>query len=142
MRFGVVALLSVVAVVAAVALSTAAFTGGNTVPPSKVGTTATAITPTTLSPSLCRSNGVTADNLIVSSSSTVNGNSGDDLIITTNTSSNQTLRGNGGKDCLVAGRINSGRTITMTPSFGSGSVCIKGPGPGSYSYGSGCAVKG
>lgn len=119
-----------------------AFTASSSVSASQVGSSTQSITTAAKAPALCRSNGVTATNLVVSASATVNGTAASDLIIGNRLTNNQTLNGGGGKDCIVAGTIPAGRTITMAPTTGSGSVCIKGLGAGTYTYGAGCAVRG
>lgn len=94
-----------------------------------------------LEPALCRSNGVNATVLSITSASSFTGTGAAELIIG-NRNSTQPPNGGGGKDCIVAGAVPSGKTVTMAPASGSGSVCVKGPGPGSYTYGAGCAVRG
>lgn len=131
---------------AAVALTAqAAFTAGNLVSASSVGSSATGINAAAVQPALCRTNSVSPTSVKVANTTAYTGSTGADLIVGADwsgTSSNITISGGGGKDCIVAGAVKSGRTLTMSPANGSGSVCIKGPGPGSYTYGPGCAVKG
>ena len=134
------ALLSGIAVVAVAVSANLAFTAGNTVAASKIGSHTAAITAATLQPAVCTANGVSPVNVISGTANPLNGTSAANLIIGTRNNT-QTLSGGGGKDCIVAGAVPSGKTITMSPTAGSGSVCVKGPGPGSYTYGSGCAVK-
>lgn len=119
-----------------------ALTASSTVSASNVGSSAQTITAAAKAPALCRSNGVVASTLIVSASATVNGTAAANLIIGNRQTNSQTINGGGGKDCLVAGGVPVGRTVTMAPTSGSGSVCIKGPGPGAYTYGTGCAIRG
>lgn len=127
-------------VVCAVAGGKLAFTAGNTVAASKVGSSATVITATSLQPAVCASNGVVPTSVRIASTATHVGTAGADLIVSTFSTNNQTISGGGGKDCIVAGSVAAVKRITMNPATGSGSVCVKGPGPGTYRYGSGCAV--
>ena len=116
-----------------------AFTAGNTVAASNVGSHAAAITAVALQPAVCAANGVSPTTIVSGTANPLNGTAAANLILGTRNNT-QTLNGGGGKDCIVAGAVPSGKTITMAPTTGSGSVCVKGPGPGSYTYGAGCAV--
>ena len=120
-----------------------AFTAGNTVAASRVGSPAAqSITAATLQPAVCTSNGVSPVGAARNASTTpYTGTASADLILGTYTANNQTINGGGGKDCIVAGQGKSGKSVTMSPAAGSGSVCVKGPGPATYVYGGGCAVK-
>lgn len=130
-----------IAVIGAVAGGKLAFTANNAVAASRVGDSATAITPADLVPAVCSANGVAPTSVIVASTATSNGTAGADLIVSSLSTNNQTINGSGGKDCIVTGAVVAGKRITMLPANFSGSVCVKGPGPGSYTYGFGCAVK-
>lgn len=137
--------LSAVLLVAVGGLGKLAFTASNTVAASRVGSSSAAITASTLQPALCLSNGVTPTSVQRATSATANftGTASADLIVSAITATgNISLNGGGGKDCIVAGAVSAGKKITMSPTSGSGSVCIKGQGPGTYTYGAGCAVKG
>ena len=120
-----------------------AFTAGNTVAASRVGSPAAqSITAATLQPAVCTSNGVSPVGAARNASTTpYTGTASADLILGTYTANNQTINGGGGKDCIVAGKGTAGKSVTMAPTSGSGSVCVKGPGPATYVYGGGCAVK-
>ena len=108
-------------------------------PPRRSAPTPT-VTAATLQKAVCAANGVSPTRVVSGAANPLNGTTGADLILGTRNNT-QTLSGGGGKDCLVAGSVPSGKTITLSPTAGSGSVCVKGPGPGSYTYGAGCAVK-
>ena len=128
-------------VVTAVALSANfAFTAGNTVAASRVGKSTTTINAAALQKAICAANGVNPTTIISGSANPLNGTAAANLILGTRNNT-QTLNGGGGKDCIVAGSVISGRTVTMAPTAGRGSVCVEGPGPGSYTYGAGCAVR-
>jgi hypothetical protein len=135
------ALLSGLVVAAAAACGNLAFTAGNTVAASKVGTHTAAVTAATLQKAVCAANGVNPTTVVSGAANPLNGTTGADLILGTRNNTQTLNGGGGGKDCIVAGSVPNGKTITMSPSAGSGSVCVKGPGPGSYTYGTGCAVK-
>ena len=129
------------AVVAAAALcANLAFTANNTVAASWVGTSTATINAAALQKAVCAANGVNPTTIVSGVANPLNGTAGADLILGTRNNT-QTLNGGGGKDCIVAGSVPNGKTITLAPTAGSGSVCVKGPGPGSYTYGGGCAVK-
>jgi len=113
----------------------------NTVPSSKAGRLVQTITPAALEPSFCTTHGITATTLVTGATATVTGTSGADLLIGRGGLA-QNLVGNGGNDCIVAGGVPAGKTTTLSPSVGTQSACVKGPGPGTYSYGAGCAFKG
>ena len=134
------ALLSGIVVAALAASANLAFTAGNTVAASKVGSHIATVTAATLQKAVCAANGVNPTSIVSGSANPLNGTAGANLILGTRNNT-QTLSGGGGKDCLVAGSVPTGKTVTLSPAAGSGSVCVKGPGPGSYTYGSGCAVK-
>ncbi len=134
------ALLSGIVVIVAVAGANLAFTAGNTVGASKIGSHTAAATAAALQPAVGKATGVHPTSIVFGSASLLKGTQGADLIIGTRNNP-QTLKGHGGKDCLVAGSVPQGKKINMSPAADSGSVCVKGPGPGSYLYGPGCAVR-
>jgi len=113
----------------------------NSVPSSSAGSLVQPITPTSLEPSFCRTHGVTPTTVVTGATATVTGTSGSDLLIGRGGLA-QHLVGNGGTDCIVAGGVPAGKTTTLSPSNASQSACVKGPGPGAYTYGAGCAFKG
>ena len=134
MKLARTALLSGVGVAAAAVCANLAFTSSNTVAASQVGSASAAITAAALQKAVCAATPTTT---VSGAANPLNGTAAADLILGTRNNT-QTLNG-GGKDCIVAGSLPNGKTITMSPS--TGSVCVKGPGPGSYAYGAGCAVK-
>jgi len=128
-------------VLALLTCSGIALAASNAVGSSRIGSSVQAVTPAALEPAFCRANGIAPTMLVTGSTATVTGTSGADLLIGSGGIA-QNLVGNGGKDCIVAGSVPAGKTTTLNPTAGSGSACVKGPGPGSYTYGAGCAFKG
>jgi len=128
-------------VLALLTCSGIALAASNAVGSSRIGSSVQAVTPAALEPAFCRANGIAPMKLVTGSTATVTGTSGADLLIGSGGIA-QNLVGNGGKDCIVAGSVPAGKTTTLNPTAGSGSACVKGPGPGSYTYGAGCAFKG
>jgi hypothetical protein len=118
-----------------------ALASSNTIASSALGTSSQAITPTALEPAFCRANGINPTTLITGQGGTVKGASGPDLLIGSGGIA-QNLVGNGGNDCILAGSVPAGKTTTLNPAVGSVSACIKGPGPGTYTYGAGCVYRG
>ena len=110
-------------VVLAITIAAAtAFTAGNTVPPTRAGTSNQASALSQLVPTLCASQGVTT---VVSPSGNFNGAPTAELILGPNASGPITLNGGGGNDCIVAG---GGSTTDNTLDGGPGTnVCIGSP---------------
>jgi hypothetical protein len=116
------------------------FTASNTVDASKIGSVTDTITPTTLQPAACaNANPVHPTVKTVSAAAIVTGTQSGELIIG-NRNDTQTIDGAGGNNCVVAGAVPSDKTVTMTASTAGTTVCVKGPGPGSYIYGAGCDI--
>ena len=95
---------------------------GNVVPPSGAGAAAFTINANALKPSDCSALALT--NTVVGSG-TINGTSGNDLIL--GSSTNDSINGGTGADCIVGGSgndsINGGN---------GGDVCIGGPGTDTF----------
>ena len=125
-----------IAVLVAVALA-----ASNVVPSSKAGRSVRAITALALEPAFCKANGINPTGLVTGGGATVTGTAVADLLIGSGGVA-QNLVGNGGNDCIIAGSVPAGKTTTLNAKTGTSSACIKGPGPGAYSYGAGCAFRG
>jgi len=129
-------LLTLAIVAMVVGGAAVAFTAGNTVPTSYVGTSSQARQISQLAPSQCASMNLT--NLVIGTSSTVTGTNANDLILGPSRSGTVTYSGGGGNDCIVAGGTSS---TTNSINGGSGTdVCIGGAHAKSNSYTS-CETK-
>jgi hypothetical protein len=117
--------LGAVFVLAVVGTLATSFTATNVVPLSHAGTVSPALSVALGAPVQCASVGVT--NLVVASSSSVTGTSGNDLILGEKGTGTRTLNGGAGNDCIVAGGL-SGTTNTLDGGTGSNNVCIGAPG--------------
>jgi hypothetical protein len=114
----IAALILGIGIVITVATS---FTATNTVPPSKVGRSIQALSLSQLAPAAC--SGISLSHLIVATTSTTNGTSGNDLILGRGVAGSFTLSGAGGTDCLVAGG-GSSTTNNLDGGAGIGDICL------------------
>jgi len=138
-RFRVV-VVAVIGVVIVFAVGST-LTASNSVPASQAGSSVQAITAAALQPVFCRTNGIMPTGLVSGAGATVTGTTGADLLIGSGGIA-QNLVGNGGNDCIVAGAVPAGKTTKLNAKTGTLSACVKGPGPGTYTYGPGCSFKG
>lgn len=102
----------------AVTLATT-FTATNTVPPSKVGRSIQALALSQLAPVACSAIGFS--HLIVATTATTSGTTGNDLILGRGVAGTFTINGNGGSDCLVAG---GGSSTYNTLNGSNTAVCL------------------
>lgn len=114
----IAAVLLGIGIVVTVATS---FTATNTVPPSKVGKSIQALSLSELAPAAC--SGISLSHLIVATTSTTTGTSGNDLILGRGVAGFFTLSGSGGTDCIVAGG-GSSTYNTIDGGSGLGDICL------------------
>jgi hypothetical protein len=109
--------------VVAVGLVTS-FTATNTVPMSQVGVSKQTLDVNQLASPYCAS--LVLTKLVVATSSTVTGTSGNDLVLGRNATGTQSLNGGGGDDCIIAGGGTSSTTNTIDGGAGT-NICIGAP---------------
>ena len=101
------------------------FTAANTVPLSRASVTRSTLTPSQLAPSYCASLALTK--LVVATTSTVTGTTGNDLVLGRGALGSQALNGGSGDDCIVAGGSTSSTSNTIDGGPGT-DICIGAPG--------------
>jgi signal peptidase I len=119
-RFGVPALLLVLAVTSIVA-----FTSGNTVPISYAGVSNKPVALGQLAPSQC--SGMTLTNQITMTTNSTTGTGAADFVLGRNAATTVTINGGGQDDCLVGGG-GAGTTNKFDGGPGTNDVCIGAPG--------------
>jgi signal peptidase I len=100
------------------------FTATNTVPMSQVGVSKQTLNVNQLSSQYCAS--LTLTKLVVATSSTVTGTSGNDLVLGRNATGSQSLNAGAGDDCVIAGGGTSSTTNAIDGGTGT-NICIGAP---------------
>ena len=101
------------------------FTATSTVPLSRASVSKSTLDPSQLAPSYCAS--IVFSKLVVATTSTVTGTSGNDLVLGRNATGAQTMNGGSGDDCVIAGGSSASTTNTIDGGAGT-DICIGAPG--------------
>ncbi len=109
------------------------FTATNTVPVTRAGKSAQAVSYEQMAPTRCAAILINNGAVINSTAMTLNGTSDNDLLIGANRTGTITYNGNAGNDCIVAGGRPGTKNI-LDGGTGSNDICIGAPAPATNTF--------
>ncbi len=115
--------VGVLVLIVAIISTVTGFTASNTVPITYAGKASQAVTEQQLAPGWCTLLPLTNTIVMAANSSSVNGTSGNDLILGVNRKGNVNYNGKAGSDCIVAGG-GAGTKNTLDGGGGADDICI------------------